>query len=343
MRDAQRDTLCGLLAIGVIVSIAVLVRPEAVALPNSDQRGNAEESSAIGEKQLFKRLPVKGREGTLTGITAPEWRQILLRTWDAVSEDRVFAVAAGVTFYLLLAFVPAITAFISIFGMFAQRDTIVQQLELLSGIVPREILPLIGEQMTRIAAAGDTAMTFASVIALSIAAWSANGATKALIEALNVAYDTEETRSFVRLTLISFFFTGGAIGLGICAITAVAVMPGILSYIPNPGLGAKLALWLRWPILLGVLLIALATLYRFGPDRKGARWHWISPGAVVATVLFMPFSIGFSIYAAKFADFNGTYGSLGAVMGFLLWLWVASIIVLMGAELNAEADKIATP
>lgn len=284
--------------------------------------------------------PPQGREADQPeAIPLAGWRRILIRTYAAVAEDRVLAVAAGVTFYLLLAMVPAITAFVSIYGIFAARETVTGHLALLEGVVPPEIMPVIEEQLTRIAGAGATTMTLASIFAILVALWSANSGTKALIEALNIAYDEMETRSFVRLTLISLGLTLAGVALGLVMIGAVVVLPAVMAFLPETGAAGQIGLWLRWPLLVVVMMGALAVLYRFAPDRRAARWRWVSPGALVAALALIPFSLGFSFYAARFADFNGTYGSLGALMGFLLWLWILVVIVLMGAELNAEAEK----
>lgn len=294
----------------------------------------------LSSTPLPETSPPLGREAPRpAAIPLRGWRQIALRTWAAVEEDRVLAVAAGVTFYLVLAMVPAITAFVSIYGVFAARESLAGHLDLLSGLVPPEILPVVTEQLTRIASAGATTMTFASIFSLMVAGWSANGGTKALIEALNVAYDERETRSFVRLTLLSLALTAAGVVLGLGVIGAVAVLPAVLSFLPYASFIPEITLWLRWPLLLVVMMVALAALYRFGPDRAAPRWRWVSPGAVAAALLLIPLSLGFSFYASRFADFNGTYGSLGALMGLLLWLWLVSVIVLMGAELNAEAEK----
>lgn len=325
------------LAIGLVVLAARGTQPSRTKWTKSPEGRVQPHLSRVPLPETF---PPRGRDaGHPRDIPARGWWAILRRTWAAVEEDRVLAVAAGVTFYLLLAMVPAITAFVSLYGLFARRETVVSHLDALAGIVPAETMPVISEQMIRIASAGEGAMSVASVIALLVAVWSATGGTRAMIDALNVAYDERETRSFVRLVLLSVAMTGGAGILGLFMISAIAVLPAVLSFVPNAGIAAQLALWLRWPLLAGVMLIGLSVLYRFGPDRATARWRWVNVGATAATLALIPFSLGFSFYASRFADFNATYGSLGAVMGLLLWFWLSSVIVLMGAEINSEAEK----
>ncbi|MDH2325843.1 YihY/virulence factor BrkB family protein [Cereibacter sp. SYSU M97828] len=323
------------------MKIAAVLALGLVALSRRDAAAPALPETATGpvaDHPLPETDPPQGRDAARpTQIPIRGWRQIVMRTAAAVMEHRVLAVAAGVTFFILLAFVPALSAFVSIYGLFADRATIAEHMGLLEQVLPVGSMAVVQDQVTRLATAGTTAMTFASVLSLLIALWSANGATKAMIEALNVAYDEREKRSFVKVTLISFAMTLGMVGLGLAMIVVVAVLPAVISFLHVPGESA--ALLARWPVILLVMLLVLAGLYRFGPSRDAARWRWISPGALVAAVGLVVFSMAFSIYASNFANFNETYGSLGALMGLLTWLWLGSVIVLVGAELNAEAEK----
>ncbi|WP_052362539.1 YihY/virulence factor BrkB family protein [Falsirhodobacter sp. alg1] len=267
------------------------------------------------------------------------WMQILQRSFKAVFEDRVLAVAAGVTFFLLLAFVPAITAFVSIYGLFANRETVAEHLSLLGEMLPPDALGVVNDQVVRIASTNSTTMTFASIFSLLVAIWSANGGVKAMIEALNVAYNEREKRSFIFLNLVSLVMMFGGVALILVMIGAVAVLPAVLSFLSiRTGNDFVAALLIRWPVIFIVMLVSLACLYRFGPSRDAARWRWISPGAIFASIALILFSMAFSLYAGNFANFNETYGSLGALMGLLMWLWLSSVIVLVGAEINSEAE-----
>lgn len=326
-KTGERGPLA-LAAIAALVGIALLRTPA--------QR----EVEIVADHPLPESLPPRGREAeTPLQIPILGWRQIAMRTANAVMEDRVLAVAAGVTFFILLAFVPALSAFVSIYGLFADRTTITGHLTLLEEVLPPEALSVVADQVSRLVTADATTMTFASVMSLLIAVWSANGGMKAMIEALNVAYDEREKRSFLMLTVISLAMTMGMVALILVMIALVAVLPAVLSYLPVT-LGAETAaLVIRWPVILIVMLAVLAGLYRFGPSREAARWRWISPGALLAGGALVVFSMLFSWYASNFANFNETYGSLGALMGLLMWLWLSAVIVLVGAELNSEAEK----
>lgn len=270
----------------------------------------------------------------------PFWKAILLRVYAETSEDRVLALAAGVVFYGLLALFPAITALVSSYALFADAGTIGTHLEGLSGFMPKGAFDIISEQAMRIVTGTTGKLSLAFVIGLALAIWSANAGVKAIIDALNVAYGVRERRSFIRLNIVSLTFTVGAIAVVLLAFGAIVLVPVVLSYLPFDGT-AVIVRWLRWPALGVLLLLALAVLYRFGPDRISARWRWITPGAVFAALAWLVGSALLSWYLASFADYNATYGSLGAAIGLMMWMWISAIVVLMGAELNAELDRAA--
>jgi membrane protein len=247
-------------------------------------------------------------------------------------------VAAGVTFYALLAFVPALTALVSIYGLFADAQSLGQQMNMLQGVVPDEALQIIGEQLTRLAEQGETKLGLASILALAIALWSANSGMKAMFEAMNIAYDEEEKRSYILLTAVTLAFTLATIAATLVLVTLVVILPKVLELI---GLGAT-AQWASrgggFALMAVVLVAGLAALYRWGPSRRAAQWRWITPGAIVAIVVIFIASGLFTWYIASFGAYNATYGSLGAVFGFMTWLWIAAIITIAGAELNSEIE-----
>jgi len=272
-------------------------------------------------------------------IPARGWWEIARRTYHEVDRDRVRAVAAGVTFYGLLALFPALTAFVSLYGLLADPATVADQLAILDGFLPAGASDFLREQIGRIAAGGDTKLSFALLVSLALAIWSANAGVKAIFDALNVAYGEDEKRSFFKLNLVSLAFTLGILLFLLCAIGAIAVVPIVLDYL-HLGSAAE---WLiavgRWPVLVGVLLLGLAVLYRYGPSRDEAQWAWVSPGALFAAAGWLIASILFSWYVANFEDYNKTYGTVGAVIGLLTWMWLSATIVLVGAELNSEAER----
>ncbi len=271
------------------------------------------------------------------------WWTILKRTFAEVSSDRVLAVAGGVTFYGLLSLFPAITVLVSLYGLVADPADISQHLQLLSSFLPQGALSIIGEQVTRIAQSDHSTLSVAAVTALLVALWSANAAMKAMMDALNIAYDAEEERGFVKLNLLSLGFTLSAILALILMIVAIAAVPVILQLF-NLGVLGDVLLWAgRWPTVFVLMLLGIAVLYRYGPSRPGVAWRWVTPGSLFATFGLVVFSMVFSWYAANFANYNETYGSLGAVIGFLTWMWLSATIVLAGAELNAEIESEARP
>ena len=257
---------------------------------------------------------------------------------DEIVRDRVLAVAGGVTFYALLALVPAITAMISVFGLIVSPQEVPGLLAPATSLLPDEAAALITEQATRISGKANDTLSLTVLIALVIALWSANGGTKALIEALNIAYDVKETRGFVRLNLVALAFTLGAIVLVIVLGVLVAALPFLTDQM-GP-LGEDVILALRWPVILALLLAVLAAIYYWAPDRTDAEWAWITPGAVVAAVGLIAASVGLGWYVSNFGSYDETYGSLAAVVVLMLWVWLSTVMVLVGAETNAELDRL---
>ncbi len=271
-------------------------------------------------------------------IPARGWKDILLRTWDEMQNDRVLAIAAGVTFYGLLALFPAIAAFVSIYGLFADPATVERHFASAAQYLPYGAADIIGERLKAVSAQGKTALGFAGIFGILLSLWSANSGMKAVFDALNVAYEEEEKRSFLKLNAVSLAFTIGAAVFMLLAIGAVVVVPLLLNMLPLGPLAEWSARIGRWVVLIALLIGALALLYRYGPSRNEPEWKWVSPGSVLAAVLWVAASVGLSIYAQNFANYDQTYGSLGAVIGFMIWMWVSSTIVVAGAELNAEAE-----
>jgi membrane protein len=228
---------------------------------------------------------------------------------------------------------------VSLYGLFAKASTISSHLGFLAGLIPAGAYELISEQIVRIAANSDGKLTLAFVVSLALALWSANAGMKAIFDALNIIYEEDEKRGFIKLNAISLTFTLGAVVVFLLAIGSVVVVPLVLAYL---GFAAEqqagfLPL-LRWPVLLVVVMFGLSLLYRFGPSRRDAKWRWVSVGSAFAAFAWLAVSIAFSWYLSKFADYNATYGSLGAVIGLMMWLWLSITVILVGAELNAEIE-----
>ena len=266
------------------------------------------------------------------------WMDILIRTYQQFNEDRLQAVAAGVVFYGLLALFPAITAIVSAYALFATPNTINDHLSMLSGILPSGAFDIVKEQVGRVLAKGNLKLGTAFVASFLFALWSANGGMKALIDALNVAYDEQEKRGFLKLNAISLAFTFGGVLAVLIAIGAVVALPIVMATI---GLGSVTEVVFRvgrWPLLIVLMLLGLALLYRFGPSRRSPQWQWLSVGSVFATLTWLAGSALLSYYLANYANYDATYGSLGAAIGLMMWMWMSTMVVLLGAELNSEIE-----
>jgi membrane protein len=247
-------------------------------------------------------------------------------------------IAAGSTFYLLLALFPAMTAFVSVYGFLADRATVAANASLLVGILPGDSIQLIQTQLQAIAAQDTKILSVGFFIGLLVAFWSANNGVKAIFEALNVAYGEKERRSFLKLNLVSFIFTFGAIIFGMLLLGAVGIVPRLLQLFDLYGWGGVLLKLARWPVVLLIVAAAVSLMYRFGPNREYAKWRWLSLGAILATVVWLAASAAFTFYLTNFANYNATYGALGAVAGLMVWIWISVIILILGAELNAELE-----
>ena len=272
-------------------------------------------------------------------IPKPGWRDILWRTKAETTDDHVSMIAASIAFYGLLAIFPAIAAMISIWGLLFDPQQIAQQIESVSGALPEDAAGIVNDQAQAVAGGAGTGVSIAAVIGILLALYSASKGIQAMVEGLNIVYDEDEKRGFVKLTLVTLILTVGLIAMMIVALGLIAVLPALLG---NLGLGEVLRVVLtyaRWPLLLVVALIGLAILYRYAPSRETAQWQWVSPGAVLATVLWLIGSIVFSIYVRNFGSYNETYGSIGAVIILLMWLWLSAFIVLLGAEVNCEIER----
>jgi membrane protein len=266
------------------------------------------------------------------------WYDILWRTYREMQTDRLLSIAGGVSFFALLAIFPAITALVSAYGLFFNTGTIVDDIGQLNDVVPVTVLTIVHEQAMRIASNSGQTLSLGLVLGILISLWSAMGGVKAIIDALNVIYEQRESRSLIKLNVVALIFTLFGFATFLLAMAAIVVLPLVLSPIGLGSLAETITRIARWPVLLIFLLFGLAILYRYGPDRRAARWQWVSVGSVFAALTWFAASFLFSWYLTNFANYNATYGSLGAVVGLMTWLWISTIVVLLGAELNAEIE-----
>jgi membrane protein len=266
------------------------------------------------------------------------WKDILWRTYDRTNEDRLLAIAAGVVFFGLLAVFPAITALVSCYGLFANPSTISDNLQTLALMLPEGSFQIVQDQIARVLGNGQAKLGAAFLFGLALALWSANAGVKAVIDALNVVYGEREKRSFIKLNLLSLAFTTGAIAALLLMVGAVVALPLTLDRIGLADDSKVIISLARWPLLMVMLLLALGILYRFGPSRPSARWEWLGIGTLVAALLWIAGSSLLSWYLSDFGNYSATYGSLGAAIGLMMWMWMSAIIVLCGAELNSEIE-----
>lgn len=266
------------------------------------------------------------------------WKDVALRVKSQIKQDHVSIVAAGVTFYGFLAIFPAIAAVISVYGLVVDPATVEQQLEQLTAVLPAQAHDLLAEQLKTLASQSSSTLGIGVVISILAAIWSAKKGMNALIEGMNIAYDEEDRRGFIKKTGITLAFTFGGVVLTILAMVLVIALPAALG---NMGLSEPVAIALRvarWVLLGAILLGALATIYRYAPDRDRPKWRWVSWGSGIAVALWLLASWAFSYYVSNFGSYNDTYGSLAAVVILLMWLFISAYIVLLGAEINSEME-----
>jgi membrane protein len=283
------------------------------------------------------------RAGNPPAVGRANRTTMLWRLYERSNDDRLLATAGGVVFFGLLAVFPAVTALVSSYGLFADPATIGANLQALALMLPEGSFQIVQDQIARVLAKGPAALGGTFLFGLALALWSANAGVKAIIDALNVAYEVRETRSFIRLNLLSLALTAGAIAALLVMVSAVVAFPLAFSHLSSASGGGIVIGLARWPLLFAVLLVALSVLYRFGPDRPAARWEWMRPGTLVAALLWIAGSAALSWYLSNFGNYNATYGSLGAAIGLMVWMWMSATIVLFGAELNSEIERRSAP
>jgi membrane protein len=322
----------GLLAAAILLDhLAPPKNEPASSKPESDPASRAADQAPETEDR--GRLASSPSE-----IPARGWKDILLRVYTNIGEHRILALAAGITYYSILAIFPALAALVAIYGVFSDPASIAKHLDKAAGFLPGGAIDVARQQLTRVSSKGGQALGLTFVIGLAVSLWSANAAMKSLFDTLNIVHNEQEKRGFLKLNAISLVFTLAAIGFILLALGAVVVIPVILKYLGLSDSADLLVRIARWPAMFVGLALALACIYRFGPSREAPRWRWITWGSVAATALWIIASGLFSWYAANFGTFNKTYGSLGAVIGFMTWLWISAIVILLGAELDAEME-----
>jgi membrane protein len=266
------------------------------------------------------------------------WKQIVKRAWAENKADNMPIIAGGVAFFAFLSIFPALIAMISLYGLVASPETVAQQVEDISAQLPNEAAELIEGQLTAIVANSGSALSISLVVSILAALWSASGGVGNLITAVNIAYDEVDARNFVKLKLLSLGLTLGAIVFVLVAFGFVAVVPAVIEALPLGVVGTVLANIATWVLLLAVFAGSLAVLYRVAPDRDNPRFSWVSLGAVVVTLIWALVSVGFAVYVDNFGSYDKTYGAIAGVIVLMLWLYLTCYLVLLGAEINSEAE-----
>lgn len=263
---------------------------------------------------------------------------MLVRVYASIGTHHLSIVAAGVAFFSALAIFPAIAALIGIYGLVADPAGVSQNLEAVRPLLPPDAYSILEAQVNALIAARPEQLGFASGIAILLALWTARAGVMAMMEGVNIAYREPDARGFVMQFVISLALTALMILVGVVAILSVVALPAILNFIEIGPLGALIAR-LGPLLILGIAVIfAIGALYRYGPNRQLARKRWVSWGAIVATIGWVAASMLLSFYISNFANFNQTYGSLGAIVALLFWFYISAFVVLLGAELNAEME-----
>jgi membrane protein len=265
-------------------------------------------------------------------------KDVFWRVVSEITEDRATLIAGGVTFYILLALFPALAALVSLYGLILEPSDMARHLQDIALLLPPGAFNVISDHLTDLVArrTGELGTTF--FIGLAIALWSSHSGTMALFDAMNIAYEEREKRSFIRLNMIALVFTLCGIVGAVLLIGLVAVLPAVLSYLWLDQWSETLALISRWPLLLIVIVICVSAIYRFGPSREPARVRWLTWGVVFSTAAWLGMSMGFSLYLTNFANYSVAYGALGTLIGFLVWTWLSVLILIAGAEINAELE-----
>ena len=268
------------------------------------------------------------------------WREVFGRVWTKTGNDNISLMAAGVAFYAFLAFVPLLGALVMSYGLIADPSTIADHMRTIIRLVPKDAAKLILDQIVSLVTASTGKKGLGLLVALFVSLYGATRASGAIIMALNVVYEQRERRSFLRTTLISFVMIIAAVGVAIVGLLAGSVLAVLGKWANRLGEATTIAIGAAtWVVAAGLASLAIGAAYRYAPDRHDANWRWLSAGSALATILWLLATLGFGAYAATIGNYNATYGSLGAVVVLLMWLYVSAYAILLGATVNAETER----
>lgn len=285
----------------------------------------------------------RGRSADVPGALGKKaWKDILFRLKDELSRDNVSLVAAGVGFFALLAAFPALTAAVSLYGVFADPQDINEVVGALAGVVPGDVREVIDEQLTALEQRSTETLSIGALVGVLIALWSARKGMTAVIAACNIAYDEYESRGFFRQLGLSLAFTVGAVVFFVLTVLLAAGVPVVAQVAFGESTVAEVVSAARWPLLWLLVVLALAVIYRYAPSRDKPRWRWVTWGSAIAATLWVLGSVAFAIYVENFGNYDEAYGSIGAVVVLMMWLYLSGFVVVLGAEINAEMEHQTT-
>lgn len=266
------------------------------------------------------------------------WLRALVRAVQDAAQDNLSFVSGGVAFFGFLSVFPAIAASVMIWGRFSDPAAISRQLGPLRRAMPDSAYTIVHDQLVQIADASPSSLTLGAIIALVLAFWSAAKGARALIAAMNISYGASDDRGFLQANLLALGFTLGGILYGLVTLVLMGALPAVIEAI-SLGIWATVLIEAgRWILSVTLFALALSALYRFAPHREPPLWRWLAPGALIATLMWIVASWGFSLYVSNIADYNATFGALGSVAVLMFWMWISSFIICFGAVLNAELE-----
>jgi membrane protein len=282
----------------------------------------------------------RGRQAEVPKDIPPRgWLDIAWRVIKRFGSDNVSLIAAGLAMYGLLSIFPALAVLVSIYGLFATPADVVSQMNSFASFLPPGAWDIISRQLQSIASQGQGALSAGVAVGAVLSLWSARSAMSSLMTATNIAYNEREKRGIIMQTLLSLLFTlGGVVGF------LIMLLLGVLIPVVLQALGASQVVQIatdvaRWALLWALIALALAVIYRYAPAREHASWRWVTWGSAIAATLWLIASVGFGLYVRNFGSYGKTYGALGSVIVLLMWFYISSVIIVLGAEINAEMER----
>lgn len=311
---------------------------EGTILPAAREE-NAFRGMSVDDPEAAKHEPDRGRKATSpTDIPPKGWWDILRRVFDKIGQQNVSILSAGVAFYAMLAIFPALGAIVTLYALVADPADVATHFQAMARILPTDVATIINDQLSSLAGREEQKLGFGLLIGVLFAIWSAHKGVDALVRAVTVAYDERETRGFVKMNVLTYVMTLGAVMLVVTTIALLVALPTLLAWLPLSGFVTIAVRVSGWLLFVGIVMLALGVLYRYAPPRRSAHWRWISPGALTATLLWLAGSAAFSFYVTSFGNYNETYGTLGAIIVLLLWFFLSGYAIVLGAALNAEME-----